>query len=295
MSFGFVLLIKMVLLEKLSMSNFNVTILADSVSPCGNRITTFQLKFWRPLLAEINTHRSFSRNASSSRAQSFEKRIDQVLNDTALPSHWNAEQPGMSGGEEFDQKTKDFINLKIRQLAGLTAGFLEEVNHEVKTKTGKEIHKQYLNRYLEPFTYTNQVLTATDWDNFFKLRMAEDAQPEFKDLATEIFYQLDEHIPTATGIHLPYITEEELNEYGLDTCKKIAVARCARVSYRPYGGKYLIEKDLELYQRLWMSGHYSPFEHVAVADRNGGRFFNLKGWRSLRYGLESDYLSARRL
>lgn len=295
MFFGFVLLIKMVLLEKPSMSNFNVTILADSVSPRGDRITTFQLRFWRPLLAEINTHRNFSRNASSSRAQSFAKRIDQVVNDPALPAHWNAEKPGMVGGEEFDQETKDFINNSLKDLAANVVDHLAFINGKVKERTGYEIHKQYLNRYLEPFTYTDQILTSTEWDNFFKLRMAEDAQPEFKDLATEIFYQLDEHIPTETSIHLPYVTEEELNEYGLDICKKIAVARCARVSYRPYGGKYLIEKDLELYQRLWMSGHYSPFEHVAVADRNGGRFFNLKGWRSLRYDLESDYLSARRL
>ena len=265
------------------MSDFDVQILADSVYN-GKRITTFQLRYWRPILVEMNTHRAFSKNASSSRAQSFDKRIDQILHDPALPNHWNAEQPGMTGGEEFDQKTKDFINLKIQQLAGLTADFIKELNQEVWNKTGKEIHKQYLNRYLEPFTYTNQVLTATDWDNFFKLRMAEDAQPEFKDLATEIFYQLQENIPNQTNIHLPYVTAEEKDHYPLDICKKIAVARCARVSYRAYGGKYVVEKDLELFNRLWLAGHYSPFEHIATAD--SGRFFNLNGWRSYRYDLD---------
>ena len=265
------------------MSNFDVQILADSIFD-GKRITTFQLRYWRPLLVELNTHRAFSRNASSSRAQSFEKRISQVMNDPALPTHWNAEQAGMMGGEEFSPEIKEYINQKIRELACRTVGAVEMLNAEVKAKTGKEIHKQYLNRYLEPFTYTNQVLTATDWDNFFKLRMAEDAQPEFKDLATEIFYQLQESVPNQTNIHLPYVTAEEMNQYPMDICKKIAVARCARVSYRSYGGKYVIEKDLELFNRLWLAGHYSPFEHIAEAD--SGRFFNLNGWRSFRYDLE---------
>lgn len=265
------------------MSDFDVQILADSVYD-GKRITTFQLRYWRPILVEMNTHRAFSRNASSSRAQSFDKRIAQILHDPALPNHWNAEQPGMTGGEEFDQKTKDFINQSIKDLATFTVNYLDELNQEVWDRTGKEIHKQYLNRYLEPFTYTNQVLTATDWDNFFKLRMAEDAQPEFKDLATEIFYQLQENIPNQTNIHLPYVTVEERDQYPLDICKKIAVARCARVSYRAYGGKYVVEKDLELFNRLWLAGHYSPFEHIATAD--SGRFFNLNGWRSYRYDLE---------
>ena len=273
------------------MSDFNVKILADSISDEGNRITTLQLHYWRPLLAEINTHRCMSRNASSSRAQSYEKRVEQVLVDTALPNHWNAEQPGMVGGIEFDDKTKKFINNSIQRLAENIVDVLDIINRTVKERTGYEIHKQYLNRYLEPFTYTDQVLTCTDWNNFFKLRLAEDAQPEFKDLAEEIYYQLQESVPIHTDIHLPYVTEEERMNYSIDTCKKISVARCARVSYRPYGGKYVIEKDLELFTRLWNSGHYSPFEHIAEAD--SGRFFNLTGWRSFRYDLEeADRMSA---
>lgn len=281
----------MVLLEKQFMSDFEVKILADSISPMGQRMTTFQLRYWRPILVEMNTHRAFSRNASSSRAQSFSKRLDQIMNDPALPNHWNAEQPGMTGGEEFDQETKDLINYHICNLAFHTVGRIEALNAIVKGRTGKEIHKQYLNRYLEPFTYTNQVLSSTDWDNFFKLRLAPDTQPEFKDLATEIFYQLQENTPKETSIHLPYVTEEELTQYGLETCKKIAVARCARVSYHVYDGHYKLEKDLELFDRLWKGGHLSPFEHIATAD--SGRFFNLNGWRSYRYDLESNSGSTR--
>jgi thymidylate synthase ThyX len=46
---------------------------------------------------------------------------------------------------------------------------------------------------------------------------------------------------------------------------KIAIARCARLSYQTLGDNPVIdyEKDLELYEALSKSGHWSPFEHVA--------------------------------
>jgi thymidylate synthase ThyX len=46
---------------------------------------------------------------------------------------------------------------------------------------------------------------------------------------------------------------------------KISVARCARLSYQTLGDNPEInyEKDLELYEVLSKSGHWSPFEHVA--------------------------------
>ena len=43
-------------------------ILADTISPAGHRLTTFEIKLPKVLLAELNTHRALSRNFSSSRA-----------------------------------------------------------------------------------------------------------------------------------------------------------------------------------------------------------------------------------
>ena len=269
-----------------------VKVIADSIYN-EERITTLQVKYWRPLLPEINTHRAFSRNAASSRAQSFNKRIEQVINSPVLPAHWNAEKPGMVGGEEFDEETKDLINYHIHKLACHTVGRLEAINALVKGKTGKEIHKQYLNRYLEPFISTTQLITATDWDNFFRLRMAEDAQPEVKDLATEMFYAIQESSPVTSKLHLPYVTKEELDEYEKLTAIKISVARCARVSYRAYEGNIKLEKDLELYNRLLTSGHMSPFEHVAIPGESR-YYYNLACWKSLRYLLDHEYDSDSR-
>ena len=40
------------------------------------------------------------------------------------------------------------------------------------------LHKQIVNRVLEPFTYIDVVVTATDYANWFALRLDKDAQPE---------------------------------------------------------------------------------------------------------------------
>jgi hypothetical protein len=53
-------------------------IIADSINPAGNRITTLVVRFPRFILAEWNTHRQFSRHAASSRAIPTTKIIDQV-------------------------------------------------------------------------------------------------------------------------------------------------------------------------------------------------------------------------
>ena len=66
--------------------NISATIVADSISEAGKRITTFELEFPRFILPEFNTHRLFSRNAASSRAIPVKKMIEHVENNTAIRS-----------------------------------------------------------------------------------------------------------------------------------------------------------------------------------------------------------------
>ena len=77
------------------------TIIADSVNPEGQRITTLQLRYPRFIHAEFMTHRVFSRNASSSRAIPVRKMLAQVWSDPAMPEHWGANQPGMQARAEL--------------------------------------------------------------------------------------------------------------------------------------------------------------------------------------------------
>nr|DAH32802.1 MAG TPA: Thymidylate synthase complementing protein [Caudoviricetes sp.] len=273
------------------MTEPEVKIIADSIcKQTYARLTTFEVRYWRPLLPEMNTHRVFSRNAASSRAQSFSKRCDLVRIDPIFPSHWNAEQKGMVGGEEFSDDVKKIINEDIHKLARATANYLEELNSKIERITGKSIHKQYLNRYLEPFCSTTQLISSTEWDNFFDLRCADDAQPEIKDVADKMKALLNEHHPHVIPVgewHLPYITIAEQQMYNLETLRMMSVARCARVSYKAYDGKYNLEGDIRLYNQLLNNGHYSPFEHVAqaIADirENCANFI---GWRQLRKDVE---------
>lgn len=268
-----------------------VKIVADSITVEGKRLTTFECTYWRPILPEFNTHRCFSRNTASSRAKPFSKRVEEATKNTFVPGHWNAEKPGMVGGEEFSKEVQRKINDSINLLARVTANYIETLDEDVFNQTGYHIHKQYLNRYLEPFISCTQLITSTEWDNWFKLRLAFDAQPEIKDVATDMLDLLQHSKPKLLKegeFHLPYISEEERLQFDMSTLKQIAVARCARISYKTYQAGGLVSKDLELFDQLLQNGHMSPFEHIATPGIASQDYFNLKGWKSLRYELESD-------
>ena len=55
------------------MTKIKAVIAADSINVKGKRITTFIVTMPRIVLAELNTHRVFSRNSASSRAIPFTK------------------------------------------------------------------------------------------------------------------------------------------------------------------------------------------------------------------------------
>src|SRR3954469_8833727 len=81
---------------------YDAKILADSISPDGVRLSTFEITFPRFILAEVNTHRVFSRNSASSRAIPTEKNIQRVAEDPYVPETFNARVKGMGVGEAFD-------------------------------------------------------------------------------------------------------------------------------------------------------------------------------------------------
>ena len=65
---------------------YSVEVIADSV-PAGKlfqstpRLTTLAITLPRIVLAELNTHRMFSRNSASSRAIPIQRMIDKVVQD----------------------------------------------------------------------------------------------------------------------------------------------------------------------------------------------------------------------
>jgi thymidylate synthase ThyX len=84
------------------------------------------------------------------------------------------------------------------------------------------------------------------------------------------------HIPFGDNIsdgelHRVFDNKYTITQTDIDDLKvKIAVARCARISYETLGDNPKIdyEADIKLHDMLAESGHWSPFEHVARAMSN---------------------------
>lgn len=275
-------------------------IVTDSVSEAGKRITTFKLKYPRFIHAEFMTHRVFSRNASSSRAIPVNKQIEEIKNNWATPVDFRRNKRGMQGGDILQ-------GAEAQAAFDLWAEAKDNAIEYAQKFVDLDIHKQYANRILEPFSHISVVVTATEWDNFFALRCHHMAQPEINVLATKMYDLMQANTPQELKIsqwHMPFVRVSDMakilvycdNDNILpqanDLALKMSIARCARVSYNNHdGSETTLEQDLKLYNRLLGNQpiHASPAEHqgMAVAD-TGYRSGNFVGWKQYRKTLEGE-------
>lgn len=271
-------------------------VVADTVHPDvpEARITTIQYRAPRFLLAEINTHGLLAKSAASSRAIPIERRIKEVDASPFVPPSFGRNKRGMQSDTLLNFKE----SIEARQIWNEAASNAVE---SAKLMAKLQIHKQTANRVLEPFVYVNGVITATEWDNFFRLRLDKAAQPEFQRLARAMREAIDKSTPRESKEHLPYVPDETV-EYiprREDYAWRVSAARCARVSYlsNATASQSTIMEDDDLCSRLLADGHMSPFDHAARADyirRDGanarwvtpeaqGRYW---GWIPKRYDVE---------
>jgi thymidylate synthase ThyX len=263
-------------------------VICDSVSEAGKRITTFKLRYPKFIHGELMTHRMLSRNASSSRAVPVRKLLEEVGREDlrAAPVFWGKNQPGMQAAEELEGK--DLIAAKsLWEEGSKYASTMAAMMNDYGT------HKQIVNRLLEPFSHINVVATATEWDNFFGLRLHKDAQPEMRALAEAMWKARSESIPEellTAEWHLPFVGHHDFadaqrysdesaeynHSFGRFVHKEevllwVSTARCARVSYENFetGKASTIEADIVLFRRLLQGRpvHASPAEHQATPDR----------------------------
>lgn len=158
--------------------SFNCEIVTDSLSPQGCRLTTMKLTFPRFILAEFNTHRMFSRNSASSRAIPFNKMVKMVEDNPFIPIAWQRDHKGMQGTEYLSLNDKTFGYFVSDGKIVSREGNVQESWELAKTyaiKAAIQLHKQSVtkqlcNRLLEPFMWHTVIVTATEWENFFKLR-----------------------------------------------------------------------------------------------------------------------------
>lgn len=238
-------------------------VIADSISPQGDRLTTFILTFPRIILAEFNTHRMFSRNSASSRAIPFEKMVKSVQDNPFIPIAWQKEHKGMQGTEYFDLES----DINARNIEWLLARDNAIAYSRHLNSCG--VTKQLCNRLLEPFMWHTVIMTSGEegLKNFFDLRDHEAAEIHIQELARKMKEVYNESKPKqlqAGEYHIPFGDEwySASSSFNL----KVSTARCARVSYTVVGeeGKEPnYENDIKLHDKLLESGHFSPFEHCA--------------------------------
>ncbi|HTW84034.1 MAG TPA: FAD-dependent thymidylate synthase [Candidatus Sulfotelmatobacter sp.] len=263
---------------------FSARVLLDSISPAGIRLTTMEVRYPRFIHSELMTHRVFSRNAASSRAIPIRKMIEAVREDPAMPLWWGRNQAGMQAREAIDGATQALAEAEWRK------ALADALTHAERLASADiNLHKQLVNRILEPYAWITVIITATEWANFFTQRTHEDAQPELRHVAQMMLDAYRGSTPRPLGVgdwHTPLILEDEEAILPLDERLKISVARSARVSYLSHEGTRDHVKDLDLYEKLiggGANGHWSPFEHVATPLRDGDAWSgNFRGWSQYR-------------
>jgi thymidylate synthase ThyX len=159
-------------------------ILTSKNSVTGVNLYTFVLTYPRVILAEVNTHRMLSRNTASSRAIPSKKQRARVINDPFVPISIGANQKGMQAGEELEgwRRAVAIQTWKLARYPMVLASWILD-------KVGA--HKQVVNRIVEPWTWTQQIVTCTDLRNVFKLRNHKDAEPHFQELAKQMQRQVE--------------------------------------------------------------------------------------------------------
>lgn len=248
--------------------SYKCEILADSLSPQGNRLTTFKVTYPRIIHAEMCRHRMLSRNTASSRAIPFEKMVKDVQENPFVPIAWQKDHKGMQGTEYVVEP----YEIENRRHAWITSSY--EATKHAQWLNNLNVTKQLCNRLLEPFVWTTELVSGTEWENFFELRC-----PKYKNNITGEYFKskkdfykwiensdrdydstIDELIPdgfeyindSQAEIHIQKIAEMMWDAYNESKPKTLQAGQW----HIPYGDN--ISNDVSLYSsdikeqaRLW--------------------------------------------
>ena len=145
-------------------TNISAKVIADSIAKNGKRITTFELEYNRFIHSEMMTHGALVKNSSSSRAIPISKMIEQIKLNPSTPIYWGKTQSGMQAKEELTYS-------ELKRVKELWEVAKDNAITRATQMSLNECHKQIANRITEPFQMIKVVCTATDFDNFFNLRI----------------------------------------------------------------------------------------------------------------------------
>ncbi len=198
------------------------------------------------------------------------------MENPALPVEYKYNQPGMQAAElmtDEDAEAAEAAILGLRDKAAETAEFLASLGPLGENGKPLGLHKQWANRYIEPWMWHSVIVASTYWENTWRQRVSPLAQPEFNAIATYMKKVIDASEPSLLHVgewHLPYVQDFEYGLFSIEALSKISTARCARVSYLNHEGKRDVEADMRLYSRLENPGdgpaHAAPLEFAATPN-----------------------------
>lgn len=246
-------------------------------SVTGKEMITFEWEYPRIILAEVNTHKALNKNASSSRAIPVATINNQVRNFPAMPVRFGAKNSGMQDAGPHDA----LIKFSLGTIEGeytpeefwhLGANIVADIS-DAYDQAGYA--KQVCNRWTEVAQRMKQVVTGTEFNNFFWLRDHHMADPTIEALAKAAKKALSESTPVILNPgdwHVPYFGGEGVGYWlkgcgiPLEDALTISASCTAQVSYRKLDDT--MEKAKGVVARLNLHGeepddpvHASPLEH----------------------------------
>lgn len=262
-------------------TNITAKVICDSISEQGIRLTTFEIEYPRIVMSEFNTMRAISKNSSSSRAIPVSKMLEHTKNINLKPIYFGSKKSGMQAGDEL-------VGEDLQYAKSTWESALHSMVHSAKILDECGVAKEVCNRLVEPFQLVKVVCTATDWENFFNLRLHPDSDPNICMLAYKMYQAMQESKPIELKVgewHLPFVNigwngkgemcyaDEGFNSIELEQAIKLSAASCASVSYRTEG--MTLEKADKIFDMLIKAEviHSSPFEHLATPVKNTQVFF----------------------
>jgi hypothetical protein len=243
---------------------FEAQVLADSISPDGVRLTTFQVTYPHAVHKDMLTHCALARNFLSFRAYPT-WRLEEMLDYDPFIPEFQEHRAGMDVGEKLgDRELYDIAQ-------GSWYRALDQCRASADMLVQCGVNKGHANILIQDFCWITGIITATEWDNFWALRAhpPDDAKPraEVMKIAGMMHDLYESNTPVELGYgqpHVPLVYPEESDVWVTDeNAIKVSGGRVARVSYLTHDGVRDPSADVTLHDRLISKGHMSPFDHQA--------------------------------
>lgn len=252
----------------------DVKLLKYSCSNEAIHLYTFEVEIPRVILAEWNTHGIMNSNAQSSRAVPVAKLIEQVQKNPYYPPIWGKNQRGMQAYERNDELVWGM------PVDAFWQDCINDACNKAHALDQAKYHKQIANRVIEPYSHTKLVISGTEWDNFFNLRIHHAAEPNIREMAIQIYQTMRTASPQSLNPgewHLPYIDTYH-NKNGkivysfkgkkltTEQAIRVSLACIAKVSYRSLDpSPEAVDKIINtLFPDDGSPIHASPSQHIAT-------------------------------